>query len=407
MQIVYIQESEVAPELIRALREKHGQGFGVVITCMAPPLPVLIEQHHDALVQVLAHLERRPSDEALLEQQRELSSTIDALQRAADRVSGVALDQPADGRTIAMRRAFDIRFGRESRDTKAAPMEYLALWAAAWRAAELETMAYIGGAMVCNIDLEPADLAKLKAQWTTTDRRGICIEPIPHQARAAEIKMRWLLSEIVDRLQLVKACAYRLDSGAIAAELEWLAALHGAAQSWGMFDQQPATPAVEAPAAPLDDSELEDLAHSANQECLSFGMSLDPFLRLAKTVRDRMLAAAPQAPAAPAEAQRLAQFLQCMRTHLGSCRESAGEYNQGAWDDYERAWTMLLGMAAPAAPAGDASDPALPSWWPDFIQCVAELPDRNSPEGEPDAMIATAEELGACAIAAQAEAKGA
>jgi len=156
MQVVYIQESEVSPELIQALREKHGQGFGVVITCMAPPLPVLIEQHHEELVKVLALLERQPADEALLEQQRELSSTIDALQRAADRVSGVALDQPADGRTIAMRRAFDIRFGRDSRDTKAAPMEYLALWAAAWHAAELETMAYIGGAMVCNIDLEPA-----------------------------------------------------------------------------------------------------------------------------------------------------------------------------------------------------------------------------------------------------------
>ncbi|MDR0226123.1 MAG: DUF4406 domain-containing protein [Burkholderiaceae bacterium] len=56
--------------------------------------------------------------------------------------------------------------------------------------------------------------------------------------------------------------------------------------------------------------------------------------------------------------------------------------------------------AAPAAPAVDA---ALPSWWPDFIQCVAELPDRNSPEDEPDAMIATAEELGACALAAQAK----
>ena len=249
MQIVYIQESEVAPELIQALREKHGQGFGAVITCMAPPLPVLIEQHHEELVKVLAQLERQPGDEALLEQQRELSSTIDALQRAADRVSGVALEQPAEGRTIAMRRAFDIRFGRDSRDAKAPPMEYLALWAAAWHAAELETMAYIGGAMVCNIDLEPADLAKLKAKWTTADRRGVCIEPIPHQARGTEIKMRWLLSEIVDRLQLVKACAYRSDNGAIHTELEWLAALYGAAQSWGMSDYQTAAP--HAPAAPM------------------------------------------------------------------------------------------------------------------------------------------------------------
>ncbi|MDP0918879.1 hypothetical protein Q6272_27870, partial [Klebsiella pneumoniae] len=40
---------------------------------------------------------------------------------------------------------------------------------------------------------------------------------------------------------------------------------------------------------------------------------------------------------------------------LGSCRESAGTYNQQAWDDYERAWTMLLGMAAPAAPSAIAT----------------------------------------------------
>ncbi|WP_447916235.1 hypothetical protein [Delftia acidovorans] len=60
------------------------------------------------------------------------------------------------------------------------------------------------------------------------------------------------------------------------------------------------------------------------------------------------------APAAPAEAQRLAQFLQDRQTCLGSSRASAGKYNQQSWDDYERAWTMLLGMAAPAAPAVDA-----------------------------------------------------
>ena len=94
-------------------------------------------------------------------------------------------------------------------------------------------------------------------------------------------------------------------------------------------------------------------------------------------------------------------------------RELADKSAQAACDKPPAGWTCSRApghdgpcAAAPAAPAGDASDPALPSWWPDFIQCVAELPDRNSPEDEPDAMIATAEELGACAIAAQAAAKG-
>jgi len=48
----------------------------------------------------------------------------------------------------------------------------------------------------------------------------------------------------------------------------------------------------------IDDSELEDLAHAANQEALSFGVSLDPFLRLAKTVRAKCTA--PQAQPADA-----------------------------------------------------------------------------------------------------------
>lgn len=51
------------------------------------------------------------------------------------------------------------------------------------------------------------------------------------------------------------------------------------------------------------------------------------------------------------EAQRLAEFLKDRQTCLGSNRASAGKYNQEAWDDYERAWTLLQGMAAPSAPA--------------------------------------------------------
>jgi hypothetical protein len=48
---------------------------------------------------------------------------------------------------------------------------------------------------------------------------------------------------------------------------------------------------IQEPATALDDSDLEDVAHSANQEALSFGLSFEVFMRLAKTVRDRAMRA--------------------------------------------------------------------------------------------------------------------
>ncbi len=60
--------------------------------------------------------------------------------------------------------------------------------------------------------------------------------------------------------------------------------------------------------------------------------------------------------------------------------------------------------AALAAQPADAQQepvtPTLPPWWFEFIVAVCELPDRNSPEGEPDAMVATEDELASCALAA-------
>lgn len=109
-----------------------------------------------------------------------------------------------------------------------------------------------------------------------------------------------------------------------------------------------------------------------------------------------------------------------MTTLAALCLANGIDMHAEAEKELARVWTMVEKIrakqaakpkhsplpAAPAAPAVDAGDPALPSWWPDFIQCVAELPDRNSPEDEPDAMIATAEELGSCALAAQAKEGG-
>jgi len=42
----------------------------------------------------------------------------------------------------------------------------------------------------------------------------------------------------------------------------------------------------------------------------------------------------------------------------------------------------------------------LPEWWSRFIQNVCEIPDRTSPDDEPEALVATEAELVACALRA-------
>lgn len=42
--------------------------------------------------------------------------------------------------------------------------------------------------------------------------------------------------------------------------------------------------------------------------------------------------------------------------------------------------------------------PTLPEWFDAFLVNVCELSDRNSPEGEPNAVVATLEELKQCAL---------
>lgn len=62
------------------------------------------------------------------------------------------------------------------------------------------------------------------------------------------------------------------------------------------------------------------------------------------------------------------------------------------------ALSNLRAMQALAPQADAARVVMLPVWWDNFILNVCEIPDRTSPEDEPDAMIATAEELEACAL---------
>ncbi|OZI26674.1 hypothetical protein CAL26_04960 [Bordetella genomosp. 9] len=58
-------------------------------------------------------------------------------------------------------------------------------------------------------------------------------------------------------------------------------------------------------------------------------------------------------------------------------------------------------LSAPSAqPEKQAAqdDGGLPVWWGTFIQNISEIPDRNSPDDEPEAMIATRDDLENCAL---------
>lgn len=192
-------------------------------------------------------------------------------------------------------------------------------------------------------------------------------------------------------------------------------------------------PALEAPAAPAGEGSLPsgfDVRRTLQFIHDTFKKDLDAGYRtkdkeFAVSMAAPALAAAPQAPAAPVAAA-ISDAAYCALQyveHALAAIANREELADGAFQPMDsigkaskRAKAALTrlqsvahhfsAVAAPAAPAVDARDPALPSWWPDFIQCVAELPDRNSPEDEPDAMIATAEELGSCALAAQAKEGG-
>ena len=62
----------------------------------------------------------------------------------------------------------------------------------------------------------------------------------------------------------------------------------------------------------------------------------------------------------------------------------------------EREAALTVGNSAAAA----SLIPELPTWWPKFIENICELPDRNSPEDEPEALVATPDELENCAMRA-------
>lgn len=112
--------------------------------------------------------------------------------------------------------------------------------------------------------------------------------------------------------------------------------------------QPPAEVQAEPVAFTLDDSELEDLAHAANQEALSFGVSLDPFLRLAKTVRAKCTAPQAQPADAPYPPLPAPEVLDSYVSH----RTGAEVYVDGYTADQMRAYVDLDRAAMAAAQEG-------------------------------------------------------
>lgn len=63
--------------------------------------------------------------------------------------------------------------------------------------------------------------------------------------------------------------------------------------------------------------------------------------------------------------------------------------------DWNKEWAACADEAAEKA-----RNELLPAWFNLFLTNVCELPDRNSPDDEPEAIFATLEELRNCAISA-------
>lgn len=109
------------------------------------------------------------------------------------------------------------------------------------------------------------------------------------------------------------------------------------------------------------------------------------------------LAPAAQAVAADGEAQ----------DDIEGIARAAGCTNVDLIGDRAKAIERLTAFAVRVrAAVSPATASGLPAWFDTFLTNVCEIPDRNSPDGEPDAIVATLGELKHCALNAIEECAG-
>ncbi|WP_322038212.1 hypothetical protein [Burkholderia cenocepacia] len=100
--------------------------------------------------------------------------------------------------------------------------------------------------------------------------------------------------------------------------------------------------------------------------------------------------------AASAPADERATFVKLM----GYDRPETEGVAVDVWDSQRATWLEALDFARSysANETGAEGSIELPHWFEMFLTNVCEISDRNSPDGEPDAIVATLEELRNCAL---------
>jgi hypothetical protein len=118
--------------------------------------------------------------------------------------------------------------------------------------------------------------------------------------------------------------------------------------------------------------------------------------------RKRIVYAAPQAECAPqqTDAEALYEAWQNTLKHMDAQAECAPlcEHKWEAMTEPHKE-CVKCGDVRLAECAPREAQPVLPIWWSDFITNICDIPGRTSPEGEPEAIIATIDELRHCALA--------
>lgn len=221
---------------------------------------------------------------------------------------------------------------------------------------------------------------------------------------AQEAEPAWL-TEVTDRLKALAALKKRSDSMPVMHEIQWLTSLRNRMTAAPRPQADAGAPETPEGCTPADAQILRRANHDLAAESFELQQALRGIVAQAGGALARFdIAAAPQAPAAPTAAA--CAYAPLPKPYSAAAALGLDDLYTGddmrAHADAHRAAPAPAAGAVPTDAAGIATT---------VCRQVAELPDRNSPEDWPEAMLVTADELhmivrealGAAAPAQEAE----